>query len=334
MNEQFIPQSLRSDCMELILLPTEQCNFRCVYCYETFEHRKMPPSVVAGVKALIDRRSSFLNELAISWFGGEPLLAFGIVKDVCDYAIHTAEQFGFIFSSNITTNGYLLDRDRFLQCLQHRIGSFQISLDGDQETHDKSRLSRTGSGTFDRIWANVIAMKDIPGDWHVLLRMHYRLENYEEIAQFAKKVNDTFGSDNRFRYLFKKVGRLGGANDGNIALVDPRQTKEIEAYLWHTSGLPCPAENSDSYVCYAAVANSLVVRSTGRLGKCTVALNDDYNDIGWLKENGEIVADQEKFQRWIAPVIEGRWDDAECPLASVAKEAQAGRPRTPAGGRP
>lgn len=28
--------SLRNDVLHLILLPTEQCNFRCTYCYEDF----------------------------------------------------------------------------------------------------------------------------------------------------------------------------------------------------------------------------------------------------------------------------------------------------------
>ena len=33
-------------------------------------------------------------------------------------------------------------------------------------------------------------------------------------------------------------------------------------------------------VCYAARANSFVVRSNGQLNKCTVALDTDYNHVG------------------------------------------------------
>ena len=32
----------RSNYLNLIILPTEACNFRCTYCYETFENKKMP----------------------------------------------------------------------------------------------------------------------------------------------------------------------------------------------------------------------------------------------------------------------------------------------------
>jgi sulfatase maturation enzyme AslB (radical SAM superfamily) len=68
----------RSNFLNLIILPTEACNFRCTYCYETFEHKKMKKEVVNGIKALIGRRGPELNKLEIAWFGGEPLLAFDV----------------------------------------------------------------------------------------------------------------------------------------------------------------------------------------------------------------------------------------------------------------
>ncbi|HEY6572205.1 MAG TPA: hypothetical protein VI198_02705, partial [Candidatus Eisenbacteria bacterium] len=49
--------------LHLILLPTEACNFRCVYCYEAFRLKRMEPSVVAGVKRLLERRAPTLHRL-------------------------------------------------------------------------------------------------------------------------------------------------------------------------------------------------------------------------------------------------------------------------------
>lgn len=40
----------------LILLPTEQCNFRCVYCYENFKIGRMQRSIVEAVKKLLENR--------------------------------------------------------------------------------------------------------------------------------------------------------------------------------------------------------------------------------------------------------------------------------------
>jgi uncharacterized protein len=68
--------AISSDSLGLIILPTEACNFRCVYCYETFEHGKMNPILVQALKKFITSRISDLSSLSISWFGGEPLCAW------------------------------------------------------------------------------------------------------------------------------------------------------------------------------------------------------------------------------------------------------------------
>jgi uncharacterized protein len=317
-------QAFRSDYLNLIILPTEACNFRCTYCYETFENKKMSRRVVTGIKSLIDRRGTELDELEISWFGGEPLLAFDVVTDICKHAIGAAKAGGFNFSSNMTTNGYFLDRQCFLSCLANGIGSFQISLDGGPNDHNTSRKLASGAGTFDRIWANLLAMKEVPGEFTILLRLHYTYENFMSVGRFARRIGEALGGDTRFHCFFRNIARLGGANDESIKLFSENDRKEIEAYLWQTSGLhqtpdPAPAEH---YVCYAAKGNSLVVRSTGRLAKCTVALESDFNDIGSIKEDGDIWVDQAKFRRWITPVLEGHWEEVACPLSWVAQRAE------------
>src|ERR1044071_7965793 len=78
LDEEFAA-SFFNEGLQLILLPTEQCNFRCMYCYEDFSGGRMSPGVSEGVKRLIDRRLDGLRSLTVSWFGGEPLLARGNV---------------------------------------------------------------------------------------------------------------------------------------------------------------------------------------------------------------------------------------------------------------
>ncbi len=77
--------------LELQILPTEQCNFRCVYCNQHYEIKRMTHETVNATKKLLDRRIPSLDYLNIQWFGGEPLAGYGIVLDIMS---HTNRKIG------------------------------------------------------------------------------------------------------------------------------------------------------------------------------------------------------------------------------------------------
>ncbi|TOB11935.1 radical SAM protein, partial [Vibrio parahaemolyticus] len=70
-----IAESLSPRGLQLIIFPTEKCNFRCTYCYEKFEVGRMSNELIQGIKKFLEVRIPELDRLVISWFGGEPLLA-------------------------------------------------------------------------------------------------------------------------------------------------------------------------------------------------------------------------------------------------------------------
>jgi uncharacterized protein len=74
MVDTLLLKHVRSDVLQLIILPTEQCNFRCVYCYELFDYGLIRQEVVEWIKNLLIARKSSLKYLSVSWFGGEPLI--------------------------------------------------------------------------------------------------------------------------------------------------------------------------------------------------------------------------------------------------------------------
>ena len=155
-NHDWPLKNITNKLLHLIIMPTEQCNFRCTYCYEDFALGRMSPGIVTGLKLLIERRAPTLDLLAIAWFGGEPTLALDIVADVQSHAQALARQSpGLRVGASMTTNGYLLDRHRFQELLNLGVREFQISLDGPGEFHDRRRVKIGGQGTFDRIWENL-----------------------------------------------------------------------------------------------------------------------------------------------------------------------------------
>src|SRR5947209_12554469 len=83
-------------------------------------------------------------------------------------------------------------------------------------------------------------MKGTVAEFVVLLRLHYTMENFVSVGQFARRLRDVFGEDKRFRYFFHHIARLGGPNDESITIVSEQDQKQIEAYLWDASGLLRP----------------------------------------------------------------------------------------------
>ena len=74
---------MTNDHLQLIVNPTERCNLRCVYCYETFALGKMPQAIVSGIFNLVKRRAEKgLKTFRLEFFGGEPLVAWDVVESL------------------------------------------------------------------------------------------------------------------------------------------------------------------------------------------------------------------------------------------------------------
>ena len=53
---------------QIIILPTEKCNFRCVYCYEDFSVGKMSEETLISIEKMISRRAEQVQYLNIGWW--------------------------------------------------------------------------------------------------------------------------------------------------------------------------------------------------------------------------------------------------------------------------
>lgn len=69
--------------LRLIIVTTNACNFRCRYCYEDHSVCLTIDDKFVGdlLNALYDYKTKYgLTNLIIEWYGGEPLIIYGIVK--------------------------------------------------------------------------------------------------------------------------------------------------------------------------------------------------------------------------------------------------------------
>lgn len=294
--------SINPNSLELILLPTEKCNFRCKYCYEDFAMGRMSPVVVAGIKALIHERSADLRRLHISWFGGEPLLAKDIVLDVSHFAQHCSFERGIEYQSSMTTNGFLLTAATHTEMLAAGITQFQISLDGDEKHHDISRPLANGRGTYKTIMQNLSDILASDATFQVTLRLHITNENAEEIFAFYRTIKNGVLADPRVRLFTKVVANLGGPNLEKSILPDGDAGRRVRQEILTDYNLnlnKIEAREGDIKVCYAARPNSFVIRSNGDVGKCTVAFHSAHNAVGHIAETGSLGLNKAKLAKWM-----------------------------------
>lgn len=133
--------------MEYYIVTTRNCNMKCKYCIYG-DAQPDPSTQVApdaeGIARFIEQDSRGNEERpVIVFYGGEPLLAQEVIKDIIDRTSFMSPDF-FMY-----TNGLLLDRvdAKITKNVSHVL----VSCDGDRRAHDRQRHA----GSYDRILGNV-----------------------------------------------------------------------------------------------------------------------------------------------------------------------------------
>ena len=130
---------------QVVLLVTQSCNLNCKYCYETFK-RRHHMSVSTCKRVLLNSFSKSVadgsvNELAISYMGGEPLMNFDLIVEISEWL--WSREWPLKYSLDLTTNGTLLTPDSRLWLEQNKSRiEVILSLDGLNEAQLINRTDR------------------------------------------------------------------------------------------------------------------------------------------------------------------------------------------------
>lgn len=129
----------------LTFLVTEDCNLRCIYCFEPNKRPKKMGFDVArtAIDKYLDREEG-PPKVSIDFCGGEPLLEFDLIKSVFEYCHSRPRKKSFRMS--LGTNGTVLTEKMKEWFLRHPCFQLSLSLDGTKEVHDHNR-----SNSYDRV---------------------------------------------------------------------------------------------------------------------------------------------------------------------------------------
>jgi len=180
---------------DYILMPTYDCNLRCDYCFQdhmrrdaAYSHllRFMTPKVVDRIlKAMpvIEERHEVSagpeSPRNIVVFGGEPFLARG--RKLVEYIMDGVRALGPVKFSGVSNATEL---DAYADLLgPDGIATLQITIDGPKARHDGRRIYADGSGSYDRIVANVDLA--LARGVHVDIRMNLDRSNIGEVPELV-----------------------------------------------------------------------------------------------------------------------------------------------------
>jgi len=143
---------------------TEACNLACTYCFTCGKTNKKL-SLDMGKKIIdffFEHADPNADHYEISFWGGEPLLEYALIKELIFYAKRKSDK--VIFGG--TTNGILFDEEK-LEFLGENKAKMMVSVDGVKEVHDKYRIFPNGSGSWDLVIKKIkLALKYWP-DLHI-----------------------------------------------------------------------------------------------------------------------------------------------------------------------
>lgn len=139
----------------LCLHVAHTCNLSCSYCFASqgkYHGERAVMSFEVGKQALdfLVAHSGTRRNLEVDFFGGEPLMNFGVVKQLTAYARSIEKDAGKNFRFTLTTNGLLID-DEVVDFCNREMSNVVLSLDGRKEVHDRFRVDYAGNGSWERI---------------------------------------------------------------------------------------------------------------------------------------------------------------------------------------
>ncbi len=258
--------------LSLTIAPTQECNFRCVYCYEKDQLRRQMMDRETRDKILeyVSGMMGQIRRLHIEWYGGEPLLARKTIQDLSDAFLRLCEERHVAYSADMITNGSLLD-EKAIQLLNDcKVGQIQVTLDGSRESHDSRRRLKGGGGSFDRIMHNLRLCKErYRGS--IALRMNIDRNNLAEIEKVQSILNENGLERTVFLYLGHVTNENGTCADGSCLDSCEFAQEKLEFLLGQKdggqrfrNGVPRPISNC----CGADYEMAWVVGPDGKMYRC------------------------------------------------------------------
>lgn len=261
----------------VMILPTYQCNLRCWYCVQEHENSWLTDEHIERIKKLITKKVSNpeIKRLNISWFGGEPLLAYDKILELTQFAQKLAQEKGLKYLCGITSNATLLTKERIDELHDAGVNFYQITIDGEKSDHDKvKQLGKLSA--FDTSLANIAYLAQ---HTPCTLRFNYTKDTMKPeiiVSQIDARIPKEVRHNISFN--IQPVWQSERTN--------PVEIEEVVRFMSLIKSLGLTPTLKPVGLCYTDHKYFDCIYPSGTVGKCENGITDMKH--GLILQNGEI----------------------------------------------
>jgi uncharacterized protein len=303
--------------LSFTIMPTNSCNFRCYYCYESLSKVDSPGMSESTLNDLLKMFAKLLEtgiytHLKVDYYGGEPLLKLPNIIALQKATLELCKMHNVFLDSSIVTNGLLLTQETIALLLEHKILSAQVTLDGSEKTHNKRRrFPENPDKNYETIMENIF---NSPENFKINIRIN--LDKFNEGEQYdlvkdmmLKKI---WPYKKNISFYIAHVRDRDNPNKDSLIPMDSFLIEELEFRMWtvieYNKIIPgnkakfnftYPSLFQNAGCGLALSKNSVVIDENGDFFKCWEAVGVDKLKLGCINDILNGVSFSELGKDWI-----------------------------------
>jgi len=294
---------------------SNDCNLACTYCWEQGGLLKKNSNMsmetaektVDWILSYCERQQA--EDLDITYMGGEPCLNMKAIELISNRLNQSSMRVRY----SIITNGVMMNESMIERMKQIGIHSYQITLDGTKAVHDKRRIYRDGSGTFEKILNNIMEIASKDQESEIVLRMNIDPENMTDVPNLLRMLK---------RLEFPRFAAIC-MNDTIFedGIADPAVLKQVIEILRQAIGYGFRIAYGELNHCWMMSKAWFMVNQDGLLYKCPSLVGKGEYAVGNIEQ--EEFYEEYEIQRSLKP-----WERCiDCELAGLCQGGCPNRER-------
>lgn len=290
-----------SSTLRVVAAMNLDCNLACPYCFEKgvkgkdlYMSRETAGRLVDFITARLSRG---IKTLAVDFYGGEPLLSLGLIKEIAARLQKECAGRGVNFGFSCTSNGTLLTPKTVEALLPLGFKSVRVTVNGPKEIHDSLRPFVGGAGSFETIMKN---LKAAAGKVIIAVTGSYTKDNYRDYPPLLDQMKkEGLTPENVAMVRFEPV--LAREGDCAGACADPDEPWVAEATIYLRNEVlkrGYKAQRTKPSICSAHFKNNLIINWDGGIYKCPGFLGNPLFQSGSLAEGPAAYTKKHALSAW------------------------------------